>query len=59
MLDAIGDRPRDFYGPEDYDGTEPWEAADARIQARQTEWDRRYAALTWWQKVKRELKALL
>ena len=52
-------RPYDFFGPEDYDGTEPWEVTDAAIKEQQRLWDEEYAKLpklTFWQKIKSMFK---
>jgi len=45
------DRPRDFYGPEDWDGhTDPQEQEDD-VKKRQAAWDAQRAMLPWWRKL--------
>jgi len=45
-------RPQSFYGPEDASAMENWEETQARIERDQVEWDRRYAGLSWWGKLR-------
>lgn len=50
MTWPLGERPRDFYGPDDYDDTEPWQVTEARIKQAQADWDRRAESLTFGQR---------
>lgn len=44
-------RPLDFFGPEDYDGSEHPDVTIARIREAQREWDKERAALPWWKRI--------
>lgn len=44
------ERPRDFYGPDDWLGGDPEEEA-AAIRVQQGVWDEHYARLTYWEKI--------
>lgn len=44
------ERPKDFFGPDDYFGGDVDEYVDA-IEEAQHEWDLAFAALPWWRKL--------
>lgn len=46
----IGDRPRDFFGPEDWSGGDPQDDIDS-IERQQKAWDQEYANLPWWRRL--------
>ena len=50
MSDILGKRPKDFFGPEDWDGIDDYEFIDSWIKEQQRLWDEQYAALSRWKK---------
>lgn len=47
---GLGPRPRDFFGPEDWDGVTPHEEIEADIKNDQKEWDEKFQKLSGWQR---------